>query len=395
MNDTLLDPGSLIIRKSNGRMYSCPNAETLKKWIAEGRLRRDDHVSKKGDRWFRLGDSPDLFGRPASYPGIPHAKAKKKKYRDEEIDQIVDAFQRKRRVRNAALWIGGAALVAVALGYSLAMIVPGNNPLRSFAEGNGLLPGKGTAEEAHAQLLGMAQRHYDRGDIADHERAEDFLIRARALDIDRGLVDGELASVYASHAASMIRLSQDEELAAKSEEDPEAKGHLLRASLNKRTSAEELLAKARNHLADAERAAPASIATLRAAAAVARVSGDQSREPEATIALERVTELGPEDPQTLLELALAAAPYPDRADNEALELAERRIDRALALSPELTRARIHLARVHLARGSLDLAQQELEPILAAMPSYEEAQRLVSRSRSVIATEAIVAEVASP
>lgn len=395
MNETLLEPGSLIIRKSNGRMYSCPNVETLKKWIAEGRLRRDDHISKRGDRWFRLGDSPDLFGRPASYPGIPQARVKKRRIHDDEIDQIVDGFQRKRRVRNAALWIGGAALVAVALGYSLAMIVPGNNPLRTFAEGNGLLPGKGTAEEAHAQLLTMAQRHSDRGDIADLERAEDLLTRARALGIDRPRADAELASVYASHASAMTRLSQDEELAAQSAEDEDAKAQLLRASANKRSRAEELSLLAKDHLSDAERASPASIPTLRAAVAVAHALGDEAREQEAALALEQAAKLGPEDASSLLVLALAAAPYPDRSDSAALDLAEQRIDRALALSPDLTRARVHLARIHLARGSLDLAERELEPIIAAMPSYEEAQRLASRSRATSSELPVVAEVVAP
>src|SRR5688500_15419811 len=98
-----------IIRKRGGQMYACPDVKTLRQWIGEGRLRRDDQISKKGGRWFRLGDSPELapyFDRTRprprhnSFPRVPKARARGRSLRREtDADKMINRFHLKRKLR--------------------------------------------------------------------------------------------------------------------------------------------------------------------------------------------------------------------------------------------------------------------------------------------------------
>lgn len=379
-----------IIRKSSGQMYSCPDLKTLKKWIAEGRLRREDQISQRGDRWFRLGDSPELSRCFASYPVVPRAKsrehslARQRKLGDITLDGMVKRFTWKRRARGAVLSLAGVSLVAIALGASFAMIGPARNPLRAFLEQHGILPGKILAERAFAHHTEIAHAAWSRGDITDHARAEELLSKAAKLRADNAEVTANLALVYASHADALLRIAADEERDAKAF-DAEAKEKLQKTAASRHRLAGELVVKAKEAASHAEQLAPDTVPTLRAVVEVSRVSGDDVRLDAARAQLEKECALpGKEDAWSYAVLARADAPDPERADTQANALAVERLEKAIKLDPSLDRCRVQLARIHAARGSLADAERELSQVLGVMPSYEEAQRLMGRVRAEIA-----------
>lgn len=389
--DTQLDR-PWVIKKAGGQMYSCPDVGALKKWIAEGRLRRDDQISNRGDRWFRLGDSPELarafdkieIARTHRAGVTGHRMARHRRLSDETLEGIVNSFTTKRRARTAILSVAGATLAVAAIGASYAMLGPKPNPLRTFLEDRGVLPGRVLAEKAFAHHTSIAYAAWARGDITDHVRAEQTLEKAAALQKDSGEVAANLALVYASHADALKRVAADEERDAEKMIGEEQE-KLQKTAAERRTRAGEMIIRAREYALQAERLAPEGTPTFRALAEVGRVGGDQAREQNAIAALEKkLATPGQEDAWSYAVLARAAAPDPESADTAANELAAQRLRRAIELEPGLDRARVHLARIYAARGSLTDAENELNTVLGSMPSYEEAQRLMGHVRAEIA-----------
>lgn len=373
-------------------MYSCPDVRALKKWIAEGRLRRDDQISNRGDRWFRLGDSPELarafdkieIARTHRAGVKEHRMARQRRLSDETLEGIVNSFTNKRRARTAILTVAGATLAVLAIGASYAMLGPKPNPLRTFLEDRGVLPGRVLAEKAFAHHTSIAHAAWSRGDLTDHARAEPLLEKAAELQKDNGDVAADLALVYASHADALKRVAADEERDAEAMSGEEQE-KLQKTAAERKTRADALIIRAREHALRAQRLAPDGTPALRALVEVGRVGGDQAQERAAVAALEKkLATPGQEDAWSYAVLARAIAPDPQGADANANAIAAQRLQRALELEPGLDRARVHLARIYAARGALPEAENELNTVLGSMPSYEEAQRLMGHVRAEIA-----------
>ncbi|MCB9652275.1 MAG: zinc-ribbon domain-containing protein [Deltaproteobacteria bacterium] len=49
-----------LVRKPDGQMIAFRELTTLQKWIVEGRIQRDDEISKNGETWKRLGNIMEL-----------------------------------------------------------------------------------------------------------------------------------------------------------------------------------------------------------------------------------------------------------------------------------------------------------------------------------------------
>jgi predicted Zn finger-like uncharacterized protein len=49
-----------LVRKPDGQMIAFRELTTLQKWIVEGRIGRDDEISKNGETWKRLGNIMEL-----------------------------------------------------------------------------------------------------------------------------------------------------------------------------------------------------------------------------------------------------------------------------------------------------------------------------------------------
>src|SRR5262245_12562612 len=49
-----------LVKKPDGRMIAFRELTTLQKWIVEGRINRDDEISKNGETWKRLGNILEL-----------------------------------------------------------------------------------------------------------------------------------------------------------------------------------------------------------------------------------------------------------------------------------------------------------------------------------------------
>ena len=49
-----------LVRKPDGQMIAFRELTTLQKWIVEGRIHRDDEISKNGETWKRLGNIMEL-----------------------------------------------------------------------------------------------------------------------------------------------------------------------------------------------------------------------------------------------------------------------------------------------------------------------------------------------
>src|SRR5687768_5128057 len=49
-----------LVRKPDGQMIAFRELTTLQKWIVEGRINRDDEISKNGETWKRLGNILEL-----------------------------------------------------------------------------------------------------------------------------------------------------------------------------------------------------------------------------------------------------------------------------------------------------------------------------------------------
>ncbi|MCK6551808.1 zinc-ribbon domain-containing protein, partial [Myxococcota bacterium] len=49
-----------LVRKPDGQMIAFRELTTLQKWIVEGRIARDDEISKNGETWKRLGNILEL-----------------------------------------------------------------------------------------------------------------------------------------------------------------------------------------------------------------------------------------------------------------------------------------------------------------------------------------------
>lgn len=53
-------PREWLVRKPDGQMIAFRELTTLQKWIVEGRIHRDDEISKNGETWKRLGNINEL-----------------------------------------------------------------------------------------------------------------------------------------------------------------------------------------------------------------------------------------------------------------------------------------------------------------------------------------------
>jgi len=265
------------------------------------------------------------------------------------------------------------------------MLGPKENPVRAFLEERGILPGRELAEKAFQHHTQIAYAAWARGDLTDLARAEEMLVSAEKLRSDDPAVAANLALVYASHADALLRVASDEERDAEPI-DGEAKEKLQKKAAERNGLASELTMKAKAAVARAELLAPDAVPTLRALVEVGRVSGDQMRMNAARTQLERACSAqGGEDAWSDAVLARAEAPDPEAADTGANARAVERLERAIALQPSLDRCRVHLARIHAARGALKDAESQLNAVLGGMPSYEEAQRLMGRVRAELAS----------
>ncbi len=68
--DAGADP-SWQVRTVDELLFTAPDLATLRAWITEGRLHPDDHVSRTGKHWMRLGDMPEFAEAFAAFQEIP------------------------------------------------------------------------------------------------------------------------------------------------------------------------------------------------------------------------------------------------------------------------------------------------------------------------------------
>jgi tetratricopeptide repeat protein len=421
-----------IVRKPDDRMFSCPDQSTLQRWIVEGRVLREDKISGDGATWRRLGDSrilapffdaydrailADEIDRRAGkqHPPKPHPprharvdtdewmrRGDRPKKRmnphafdelgmsdsddDPEADRIVRNFHAKRLARTALLWVLGASLLVFAIAYVVALQGPENNPVRRYVKSRGLLPGRESREKAAAEYRALARKEYDKGDIATLDRAIEHLDHARALVKEDLGIAADLGLVLLAKADVLEQWGRDliQEADAKAASGDGAAAAKLRGEASqRRADARPILDRAKSVLAEAQQGAPNALETQRALADLYRLSGDDAREREW---LERahVTEAAShlDDAWTVLVDAKILEGDVERSSAETLAQVSELLENALRLNPELLRARIDLARIHLARGAVDRAESEIERVLAKSPAHLEAQRLMRRLTSL-------------
>jgi hypothetical protein len=69
-NDAPTNTGNAVFLKQNGQIYMVSDWDTLKRWIAESRVDRQDLVSEGGVRWEPIGSRPDLLSSFAPDDGL-------------------------------------------------------------------------------------------------------------------------------------------------------------------------------------------------------------------------------------------------------------------------------------------------------------------------------------
>lgn len=424
-----------ILRKQDGRTFECAGQATLQRWIAEGRVSREDEISSDGRAWHRLGDSHVLAPHFASRdravaqaggrmpaptrplavsfagagPGAarweslppladddmpisgrrragvssasrPTMRLDELRHDDEHAEAIVRRFRRQQQVRSAVAGTLGAVLLALSLAYSAALIGPESNPLRRFAEQHGLLPGVADAQDTAAEEAAAGRRLLARGDLVELERASDDFTLALTLLPNDGTIAADAALAATGQADVLLRW------AASLRAAPSRPGAATEAA-EKARAAEGLLARAAALIERAAINGGGALQVARARADLYRVQGDTGHLAAAlSDARAAMDARGKDDGLTLQVLGFGAVPDEASAPAAALDEATALLERAVANDPGLTRGRIEQARIDLARHDPDAALRVLGKVLEQAPVQGEAQRVLEETTAARRTE---------
>jgi tetratricopeptide repeat protein len=295
-----------------------------------------------------------------------------------QADAMVRSFRLQRFIRGLILLSVGAAALIGTVGYIVALVGPEDGPVRRFVESHGLLPGLEEARQNAQKNATLAREAFERGDVYDLERAEEYIGRARIYDKRNGRLAADQALIICEHADVLLRWQRDLERDA---DDAAANAgdvrHLRELASVKGARAQELIRSAAGALQDAERLAPSSLETLRAQAQYHRMTND--REAARRYLDQAKAQLaGGQDPWTLVLEASFEASEPEKASKEALEKSAALLTRALTNSPKFFAARVRLARTLIAEGAIELAAQEIDSTLSKAPVHAEGRRLQLR-----------------
>lgn len=318
-----------------------------------------------------------------------------------DSDDPVASFERGQR--NKRVLVGGVLLVGLGLGASIAVAMygPEDNPLRTLALKYGVLAPEHT-DDGTAPLIEQAQKEADRDTINGLGKAIDLLGQAQAkrpsdiaLLADRATNVALLADTYrrwatdldeqakASAEATQAWAQADKATRGPKPEGPDPEPTRATAQ-TKRVQAESLMQQATPWVQKAEREAPEDAQTLRARAALSAAAQAQGHRAQLSAATAAAENAGRTDPVLLYFDAAQSMDLGDSGYAQARLL----LNKALTARPSFLRARVLLARLHIAAGRLDDAQRDLEVIIAAAPDHNEAQRLLQRLQEARSAKAI-------
>lgn len=299
---------------------------------------------------------------------------------------IVNNFERGQRRKRFAWVFVALVLIGAAGGIALAIWGPEEgNPVKALALKYGLLPKPAPVEDGAGRMVEDAQSSADIDTIASLEKAADLLSQAQAIRKNDPIIAAERALVLVTEAASYTRWAKDLEAEAARAEEAKKKEEAaaLRAKAEeKKKLAAPLLKQTFELASQSAGSAPNALEPARALAAYHLSSSDDAAYQKAIAkAKAGMEKAGRVDPATLYLEASAAVKDPSDASPEGLDRAKSLLEQALTTRPTMNRARVLLARVHLAQSAPGPAKVELDKVLATAPSHQEAQRLVARAKA--------------
>jgi tetratricopeptide (TPR) repeat protein len=279
-----------------------------------------------------------------------------------------------------AMGLAGGAIFALA--------GPKNNPLRTWAEEQGLVGRRAAPPDPTAQHLDSARRAQELDTLPMLEQAAAELNQALALRPDDPQLMAELALVLTTHADALRRGAADDEArAAKMEaEKPGTGAALLKQATEARTRASALIKSAFDTGRKAYEMQPAALASTRALADYYRVQRDTNGRVAQMLGLARTAAqaAATTDAATLYIEAADLCRDLGAAAPADLERATRLLEEALTVRPTLVRARVLLSRILASRGHSSLAAAELRRALEAAPDHAEAKRLLEAVTAPVA-----------
>lgn len=294
---------------------------------------------------------------------------------------IVGRFERGQRRKRFA-WVF-VALMLVGAGGGVALAVWGpeeGNPVKALALKYGLLPKRPPVDDGAGRIVEDAQSAADIDTVESLEKAATLLSQAQAIRKDDPTIAAERALVLVTQADGYVRWAKDLEAEATQAEEAKKKEEaaaLKAKAEEKKKLAAPLLKETFELASQASSSAPDALEPARALAAYHLSSGDDAAYQQAiSKAKAGMEKAGRVDPATLYLEATAAMKDPTNPEPEGLDRAKSLLEQALTTRPTMNRARVLLARVHLARAAPDSAKTELDKVLATASSHQEAKRLL-------------------
>jgi predicted Zn finger-like uncharacterized protein len=287
-----------------------------------------------------------------------------------EIDDDIDTSRSERVDRDRGrplVWVL-LLLVVIGIGGGVALAIwgPEGNPVKALAIEYGLLP-RQKIDDGAGRLVEDAQSAADLDTVASLQKAAGLLEKAEAIRPGDPAIAAERALVLVTSAAMYRRWAADLELAS-----------LAAEALEKRNLATPLLDEAFAAASAASQRAPDALEPARALAAYQLLLQDEAAYTSAIArAKAQMEKLGRVDPATLYLEAVRAVKDPMKPAADGIDRAKGLLEQALTTRPTMNRARVLLARIHVAKAALPSARLELDRVLATAPSHEEAKRLIA------------------
>jgi hypothetical protein len=288
---------------------------------------------------------------------------------DRDAAVMLFMFRVRRFIRAVVLMVLGLGLLGGVLAYSYVLIGPPDNPVRALATRYGLVPQPAASGRAVAFNASAAHQAYDRGDLEDLARAEEYIDKAHTLAPASGTIAADRALILAAHAGVLARWQLDLAGQAADLKNKDKAQQLRAQSDEKKAESAKQLDLARRALEEAQRAAPAAFETARAQAEIDRLAGETARAKEA---LSKAHAVHHEDDPWLLavEAQLANARPSDR------------LAHAVDIAPEFLIGRVLLARALVAQHSTDAAEKQLNLVLEKAPVHTEALRVMDQVKEL-------------